>query len=283
MVIMATRLRRHLGKMAVSPIWIFLGLAVFAPSSHADLTPASDSELRNATGQEGAALELELHWNDDVSSGSDKPYASLSNCSGTGNPCTLALQYINQNGNGTAANQQWLVYKDFYGRIFIPNLYLDATTTPLTASVPSTPQPAKLGATWSGTASPSSISTMANLGVFKSASGICLLNCTGSTPNPYGIPALQLSMQNYGAPPGGSPTLLGSSYTSDNPADFDITMSFFLNVGRMAIEYGPDGYKSDADGSFQSLSIGSLTSTPTAPFYNGAKINIMGRAIVYGF
>lgn len=129
-----------------------------------ELRALDDSELSDVTGQEGIALDVELRINTDASGA---PLASLNDCSGVGNPCTLAVQFNNRLGGGG----EWLVLKDTYGLLRINNLWLDAGETPLLSSL--YPNPRR----------------------FLSQDGSTCLTGQGSAPNctANGLPALTMT------------------------------------------------------------------------------------------
>lgn len=102
-----------------------------------------DAELSTATGQDGIAAQFEVRINTDgngnpltnttvlssVANASDYTNcASLTNLSSTG--CRLALKFANHNDNGG----EWLVAKNFYGRIVMPLVYIDSGNTPASPS-----------------------------------------------------------------------------------------------------------------------------------------------------
>jgi hypothetical protein len=110
------------------------------------LETMADAELSSATGQEGIGLQMELRINSDqfgnaLTSGNPGDRSMLAanagdftNCGSTTNfsstGCRLALKYANQNNGGG----EWLVLKNFYGRIVMPLIYIDAGLTPSAAT-----------------------------------------------------------------------------------------------------------------------------------------------------
>jgi len=90
----------------------------------ADLAPVSNEVLDDVSGQAGIAISLDMRLNADAS--------GTSICGGAVAliECRMALSLNNRGTAGT--NQEWLVWKGFYGRIFIPYLTLDADTASYT-------------------------------------------------------------------------------------------------------------------------------------------------------
>lgn len=122
------------------------------------MQPLAEDEMEAVNGQVGVALLLDLRINTDESGA---PLTSLSGCSGTGNPCRLAFKIANrESGSG-----EWLVLKDFFGRIFVDNLNVDGSFNPADGTAYDNPDR------------------------FKDNSGTCLVaGC-----EPANLPALKLS------------------------------------------------------------------------------------------
>lgn len=105
-----------------------------------------DSEMATATGQEGIALQFELRINADqfgnaltptnvgdrgllvVNPGDFTNCGSTTNFSSTG--CRQAIKYANQDNGGG----EWLVLKNFYGRLNMPLIHIDSGYTPAAAT-----------------------------------------------------------------------------------------------------------------------------------------------------
>lgn len=126
-------------------LFSFLGLMVGLMFTSAVMAweVLPDAALSETTGQEGIGLQIELRINANAAgqpltlpadltlAANPTDYAncgSLTNFSSTG--CRLALQFANRLDNGG----EWLVAKNFYGRILWPLMYVDSGTTPATAS-----------------------------------------------------------------------------------------------------------------------------------------------------
>lgn len=94
------------------------------------LEPMNTTELADITGREGINIALELRINTDENGDPITSGANYTNCGSTTNfsstGCRLALQYANR----LAGGGEWVVLKNFYGRINIPSIYLDASRTP---------------------------------------------------------------------------------------------------------------------------------------------------------
>lgn len=102
-------------------------------SAYAELTPISNEEMDAEIGQSGVAISLEMRLNADA--------AGNSLCGTTALPmieCRLAIS-VNNRGRPTI-DQEWLVMKGVYGRIFIPYLTIDADTVNYTSDVDGTNQ-----------------------------------------------------------------------------------------------------------------------------------------------
>lgn len=121
---------------------VFGGVAFQA----AALESMTDGDMAAATGQEGIGLQMELRINSDqfgqaltASNPGDRGMlaansADFANCGSTTNlsstGCRLALKFANQN-NGSG---EWLVAKNFYGRIVMPLIYVDSGFTPASST-----------------------------------------------------------------------------------------------------------------------------------------------------
>jgi hypothetical protein len=100
---------------------VALGLAAAAA---ADLAPVDNEMLDEVTGQAGIAIALDMRLNADASGNS---------ICGTTIPLIECRLATSLNNRGTAGvNQEWMVWKGFYGRIFIPKLLLDADSVSYT-------------------------------------------------------------------------------------------------------------------------------------------------------
>lgn len=122
------------------------------------MQPLAEDEMEAVTGQVGVALLLDLRINADENGA---PLASLSSCSGNGNPCRLAFKIANrESGSG-----EWLVLKDTWGRLFVDNLNIDGSFNPAGGTAYDNPDR------------------------FKDNGGTCLL----AACEPANLPALKLS------------------------------------------------------------------------------------------
>jgi hypothetical protein len=106
----------------------YLGLcAILAGvgAAQAGLVGINDEALDEVSGGAGIALSLDLRINADAS-GNQLAFCSAA---ATRAECRLAVSLNNRGTAGTAVgDQEWLVWKGFYGRIFVPYLTLDAST-----------------------------------------------------------------------------------------------------------------------------------------------------------
>mgnify|MGYP000005754084 FL=1 len=218
---------KALHKRLLAVMMSFLSGAVpgiaLADSNPAGMTALEDTEMAAVTGREGIALDLELRINAD-SSGT--PLASMAGCTGTGNGCTLALQFANRPTGGG----EWLVLKDFYGVIRLNDLRLD------------------------GSRLPASPSNFANPERFKDNDGNCLVELCD---------------------PSGS---LAAIFTYPDNSGFTADVELGMNIGRAAVQFGPEGYLPSADtgASFLGVRIGDTQT-------NAARIDINGGLQLYGF
>lgn len=106
-------------------------LVVAANPALAELRTMSDTDLAAVGARDGISLRMDLRVNADASG---NPLASV-----PVNERRLALQFNNHNG-------EWLILRNFYGRLLIPRLNLDAgyssgsrdaaTGNPSTSNVP---------------------------------------------------------------------------------------------------------------------------------------------------
>lgn len=110
------------------------------------LESMEDAELSATMGQEGIGIQMELRINADqygralsstnpgdrgmlaANAGDFTNCGSETNLTSTG--CRLALKFANQNNDGG----EWLVLKNFYGRLVMPLMYVDSGYTPVSAS-----------------------------------------------------------------------------------------------------------------------------------------------------
>lgn len=95
----------------------------------AELTPLTESELSNVSGQQGVLINLSLRNNVSATNapiGCSAP-ASVTATSLATNPCRLGLQFA-----GALNAGKWLMLKEFYGTFQVKDLRLDGTTLPAT-------------------------------------------------------------------------------------------------------------------------------------------------------
>lgn len=151
--------RRERARLGTCRPFVFITLMFgFTNVAWADMGELRDEEMAGVTGQQGVALLLELRMNADANGA---PLASLSSCAGLNNPCKLGIRLANRAGGGG----EWLMLKDFFGRLFIDGLNVD------------------------GSFNPAAYTAYRNDNRFKNEAGTCLLpGC-----DPRNLPALQLS------------------------------------------------------------------------------------------
>ncbi|MDF1780443.1 MAG: hypothetical protein P1U67_04025 [Alcanivoracaceae bacterium] len=215
-------------KIAIYQYAFCVAVALLTSVAHSGELQALDEDaLSGITGQSGIALDLELRINADATGA---PLASLSNCTGVGNPCVMGIQFNNRGSGGG----EWLMLKDYYGIMKINSLHLDGAYTP-------------------GAASP-----YTNHSRFYNQSGTDCLT-SGTFPNCAENGQAVFAMSFAGS-----------------PAIFEDDILWHLNVGRMAIEYGPTGYDNDTNGSFLGLRVTDLNQTM-------ARIDVDGTLTLSGF
>lgn len=170
--------------------------------------PMSDSDLEEATGQQGVAIGLEYGVNTDPSGA---PLSSLGGCTvtGTGDKCRFAWQLA-------ARTDTWTVFKDSYMSLRIPAINLDVQSS--------------MGAVGSNP-------TYFDIARFQDASGACLLAggvCDAAHVD--SLPALKLHYPDSSGASYNPATGQSSGYSS---------LGLGLVVGRMALEFGATGYLND--------------------------------------
>lgn len=148
-----------LGQVSVSLVFVLMAThapAILAQSGR--LQELSNDEMAEVVGFKGVGLLLELNMNTDANGA---PLASLSSCAGNNNPCKLGILIANRSGGGG----EWLMLKDFFGRLFIDGLNVD------------------------GSFNPAAYTAYRDDNRFKNDAGTCLL----AACDPRSLPALQLS------------------------------------------------------------------------------------------
>lgn len=107
---------------------LFLTLALLLLSTYsvaADLTPLSEAELSDVSGQQGVLINLLLRNNVNASNapmGCTAP-ASVTATSLATNPCRLGLEFAARAG-------KWLMLKEYYGTFQVKDLRMDGTSLP---------------------------------------------------------------------------------------------------------------------------------------------------------
>ncbi|MGH8493589.1 MAG: DUF6160 family protein [Moraxellaceae bacterium] len=177
---------------------------------------------------------------------SGNPLSSQNYCTGTVAAGNGCRMAFQFHNRGSGGGE-WVVWKDFFGVLKMNNIWLDAAETSLTAS----PYPDVgtnnrfMSSGGSPTCLPDSSKTAAT--------------CASAV---RGIP--MLSMQtNLGAAGG---------------------LQLFLNLGRVAVEYGATGYNADLRGPALGVLIGDVRGTDLAtPSAYAAQVKIGGKIGLYGF
>lgn len=204
------------------------------------LQSLDDADLADVSGQAGIAIDLQLQLNSDANG---NPLASLSSCTGIGNPCRMAFQFHNRGSGGG----EWMVWKDLFGILKINSLWLDAGQT-------------------SGTASPYPDTVTNNRFMSSGGSPSCLPDSSKTAATCYqgvlGKPmlAMQINQGNAGG------------------------LQLFLNLGRVSVEYGAQGYNADLRSPALGVLIGDVRGTDLAtPTAYAAQARVSGKIGLYGF
>lgn len=284
----------------VKQVFALALLSLALPAGAATLQSLDDNALGEITGREGVIVGLEVYYNAQKSANAQLDGMAIGGTVGAPNGtctgvvpftgCRVALQLSGREarsldntkigGTGTfAAKGEWLVFKDSYFALKMPDLYLDGSIMGGVNGAISA------GAGYTGffdEARFRGVPTTASLPL----SGPCLLDngagttaCT--TANIQLTPALRMH-QSHGSDGNGT-----TSYTpaSGISAGYDdISLSF--KIGRMAVEYDTGactyaggaacGYNQDIKGSFLGVSI----RDNITPF---AGIAVGGNMYLYGF
>lgn len=160
---------------------------------------------------------------------------------GTADTCRLAIEIVNR-------TNEWLVFKDFYGHMRIPDLYIDG-----------------------GTFLEAGGAAFFDGDKFRDDDGTCLLGDCTTSASLNSLNAIVLSF------PDQADTLPTPSY---NPATGVSTgyddLSLALSIGGLAVEYGATGYDNNDRGSFLGLRIADNNN-----IYAGA--DVQGKIYINGF
>lgn len=224
------------------------------PLGHADggtvkgLIPLDDIQLSGVTGREGVALDfvytMNAHYEDGPGYAAGDPLASLNDCSGLYNPCSLGITVNNREG-------MWVMLKDMYGIQKINNFWLDGMET------------ANVG----------TVVGVADESRFMDG-GNCVLPGGGSrTPCLPGSPSMPALAMQYGP----------HADSSDGGFDtFETDVEWHLHIGRVTVQYDDpvNGLAylpaNDKPGSFMSYQITDMHQT-------AAKFDYDGRVVMFGW
>lgn len=276
-------------------------LALALPAAAGELVSLDDQALGEVSGREGIVVGLEVYYNAQKNSNAQLDGTAIGGTAGTPDgdcvvaprPCTLAMQIAGRDyrllnrvpvgGAGTyAAAGEWLMFKDSYFAVKMPELYLDGSF---------------LGGTNGALSAGTAYETFFDEARFRGVptvvgsplSGPCLLSNGAGTActiaNVKAQPALSM-YQRHGSD--GAGTTSYNTTTGVSTGYDDISLS--LKIGRMAIEYDTTasavacplagaaacGYRQDAKGSFMGIHI----RDNNTPF---AGIAVGGKMYLYGF
>lgn len=92
----------------------------------ADMNDLDNDTLGDVVGENGVALSLDMKIN--VDKVSNAPLCPVNGAAGSTIPCRLGIQFSGWESLPVSGGTRgaWLVLKNFYGRIYIPRLTLDA-------------------------------------------------------------------------------------------------------------------------------------------------------------
>lgn len=287
------------------PAWMavlaFAWLGVATPAAAEAMRSLADDELEAVSGREGVIVGLELYWNAQKSSSaavdgtaivdSNPNLAGNQSCAGSSavaDLCRTGWQFANRGqrtvsltpiqGTGTQnLNGQWLVFKDSYMALKMPNLYLNGGEV---GNARAFTQSLSAAAGYNG---------FFDISRFQNVAGSCLLpDGTGGTACTQAniLKTPSLIMQQKVSVSGSNPSYNTATRVSSN---YD-SISLGFTIGRLAIEYDCTvvntvscpavtnalGYNRDANGSFMGLNIRDNNS-------NFAGIAVGGRMYLYGF
>lgn len=109
------------------PMTAVFGLGHICMPAYA-MEPLGSDELSEVVAREGISLGLELQINADANGtpistcGSETDFSEIE--------CRLALKFNNRDADGG----EWLVFKNYYGLLRAPSIFLDAGRTPVSAT-----------------------------------------------------------------------------------------------------------------------------------------------------
>lgn len=250
-------------------LWALAFQAAFAHAGA--LYSMDDSELGEISGREGVIVGLEFYLNAQKSTNTALDGSAIGgttlnldgNCTGLNNNCRIAFQLAGREarnlnnaaigGTGSfAAQGEWLVFKDSYMALKMPDLYLNGST---------------LGAARSAAAGYEPFLDVAR---FQNVSGTCLLSdgsASGTACTAANIKATPSLVMRHKQTTG-----------YDN-------VSLSMKIGRLSVEYDTGactytggtncGYNKDAGGSYLGLSIRD-NNTPFAGIAVGGSMYMFG-------
>ncbi len=105
-----------------------LSLLLYVGAANAELQTITNDEMDVEVGQAGVAISLEMRLNADAVGNSLCGTVALPSVE-----CRIALGINNRGRPGI--DQEWLVFKGVFGRIYVPYLSLDADTVTYTSDV----------------------------------------------------------------------------------------------------------------------------------------------------
>lgn len=109
--------RRHLIVIGVAAGMFLLAAA----GAQAAMQVLNEEELVGITAQDGVSFELDMRINSDASGTPDPTL-----CTGANRvQCRMAIKFANREDGGG----EWLVWKGYSGRIYMPRFNMDATTS----------------------------------------------------------------------------------------------------------------------------------------------------------
>lgn len=273
--------------------WAALAALLLAGSATAStLQGMDDAELGEVSGGEGVVVGLEFYYNSQKSATAALDGSAIGgtagnldgNCQGTNNACRTAWQLAGREarsldntkigGTGTfAAQGEWLVFKDSYLTLKMPNLFLNGGFLVNALSA------ANVGGV-AGTGYESFL----DLSRFQNSAGACQLYDDAGNPCTTSTSAIDILKK--------TPALVmrhadssGASYSAGTSTGYT-SIQLGMKIGRLGVEYDTGtctytggaacGYNQDVKGSYIGLAI----RDNNAPL---AGIAVGGRMYLYGF
>lgn len=236
------------------------------------LQPLNDSQLSAITGRQGIAMDFEYAMNADYQ-GHPLDVDGKGKCVGAGNHCTLGIT-VNKHTN------MWVMMKDLFGVQRLNDFWIDAGELSDVVTKQSGLKQVVNGTSYA----------LADPASFKDSAGNCLL--TGGTTGclPSGLPALKMQYKPGNVAVTGANAKNGQSLAAtDGFGTFESDVEWFLNIGRVNVQFGTDAYNPNFEvtnsttGSFMTYRISDFRHDVDPSFSPVAHIDYDGRVMMFGF